>query len=175
VTSASLFYQIPYALSVAAAVRCGNLLGAQRPALARTTSRVVLAIAVIIAGFNSLLLVVFRHVWGRMFSSEEDVIAIVAGVLPLVALFQLTDGLSGATGGLLRGAGKAPLGAIINHTSYYVIGLPKLGLQGLWWGLTAALTWTAILTSTVVWRMNWEEESEKARIRMGVVKRDPEL
>lgn len=67
----------------------------------------------------------------------------VAGVLPLVALFQLTDGtlsclwlalrtvclypfeymltclvntlaLSGATGGLLRGAGKAPLGALIN-------------------------------------------------------------
>lgn len=32
---------------------------------------------------------------------------LVAGVLPLVALFQLTDGLSGATGGLLRGAGHA--------------------------------------------------------------------
>lgn len=65
--------------------------------------------------------------WGRLFSSEEDVIALVATVLPLVAAFQLTDGgscfgrarffrtdpffaptgLSGATGGLLRGAGKA--------------------------------------------------------------------
>ena len=30
--------------------------------------------------------------WGKLFSSEEEVISLVAGVLPLVAFFQLTDG-----------------------------------------------------------------------------------
>lgn len=115
------------------------------------------------------MLVLLRHRWGKLFSSEPDVISLVATVLPLVAAFQLTDGerriwleetlvtllqsvdrwpivtrspagLSGATGGLLRGAGRAPLGAIINLTSYYVISIPlglfltfrgpKLGLRG---------------------------------------------
>ncbi|KAK4705275.1 multidrug resistance protein, MATE family, partial [Phenoliferia sp. Uapishka_3] len=134
-TSASLFYQIPYALSVAGAVRVGN-----------------------------------------------DVIQLVAGVLPLVALFQLADGLSGAAGGLLRGAGRATLGALINLTSYYVVGLPlglilaflgpKLGLFGLWIGLTAALAFTAGLMTFYIWRMNWEHECELTRMRMGLVKRD---
>lgn len=134
VTSASLFYQIPYSLSVAGAVRVGSkfiplissparaksiiysqdLLGCQRPKQARTTSRVAMGIAVVVASVNSLLLVLFRNSWGRLFSSEDEVIGIVASILPLVALFQLTDGLSGATGGLLRGAGRAPLGALIN-------------------------------------------------------------
>ncbi|KAL8280344.1 hypothetical protein RQP46_007261 [Phenoliferia psychrophenolica] len=182
VTSASLFYQIPYALSVAGAVRVGNLLGAQRPNRARVASRVTMYIAVIVAGANSSALVLARHSWGKLFSSEDEVIQVVAGVLPLVALFQLTDGLSGAAGGLLRGAGRATLGALINLTSYYVVGLPigltlafvgpKLGLLGLWVGLTTALTFTAGLMTTFIWRMDWEAECELARKRMGLDKRE---
>ncbi|ORY74741.1 mate-domain-containing protein [Leucosporidium creatinivorum] len=183
-TSASLTYQVPYSLAVAAAVRAGNLLGAQRPKTARVTSRATLALAICVAGFNSIMLVLFRHKWGGLFSSEDDVIALVATVLPLVATFQLTDGLSGATGGLLRGAGKAPLGALINLTSYYVIGLPvglclaflgpKLGLRGLWLGLTLSLSWTAVLTTYVIWNLDWEAGAEEARVRMGGAKRDEE-
>ncbi|KAM0746448.1 MATE efflux family protein [Meredithblackwellia eburnea MCA 4105] len=183
-TSASLFYQIPYALSVAGAVRVGNLLGAQRPIRAQTASRVTMAIAAVVACINSIVLVLARHSWGGLFSSEPDVIAIVARVLPLVALFQLTDGLSGATGGVLRGAGRATLGALINLTSYYVIGLPfglcmaflgpKLGLVGLWLGLTIALTFTALLMCTFIWNLDWKVEAENTRIRMGIVKNDGE-
>lgn len=53
-----------------------------------------MGIAVVIASLNSLLLVLFRDSWGRLFSSEDEVIKIVASVLPLVALFQLTDSKS---------------------------------------------------------------------------------
>lgn len=183
-TSASLFYQVPYALSVAGAVRVGNLLGAQRPGLARTASRVTMALAIVIAGVNSILLLCLRYRWGRLFSSEPEVIAVVADVLPLVAAFQLVDGLSGATGGLLRGAGKSAWGALINLLAYYAFGIPigialafagpKLGLEGLWVGLTVALTGTGLITSWVIWYMNWEKASEQARVRAGVAKRDVE-
>lgn len=93
-------------------------------------------------------------------------------------------GLSGATGGLLRGAGKAPLGALINLISYYAAGIPiglvlafvgpKLGLMGLWTGLSIALSGTAVLTTWIVWTLDWHRASELARIRMGVAKRDVE-
>lgn len=87
-----------------------------------------MGIAVVVASVNSLLLVLFRNSWGRLFSSEEEVIGIVASILPLVALFQLADSLSGATGGLLRGAGRAPLGALINLSQYRFILPPTQGL-----------------------------------------------
>ncbi|BGP42920.1 ethionine resistance protein [Rhodotorula kratochvilovae] len=183
-TSASFFYQVQYALSVAAAVRIGNLLGAQKPHLARVASRVTIFLAIIVSGVNSILLILVRHRWGSLFSSEPVIIAMVAKVLPLVAAFQLWDGLSGAMGGVLRGAGKPTLGAIINTASYYVLGLPigifvafagpKLGLSGLWLGLTIALTFTGISSTWICWRIDWEGEAEQTRVRLGEAKRDAE-
>ncbi|BGP19486.1 hypothetical protein JCM10213_006306 [Rhodosporidiobolus nylandii] len=184
-TSASAFYQFQYALSVAAAVRVGNLLGAQKPHLARVASRVTIAAATFMSGVNSLLLILLRNKWGHLFSSEPEIITMVAAVLPLVAAFQLWDGLSGAMSGVLRGAGKPTLGAIINVSSYYIIGIPlglavtfgpiaHYGLNGLWLGLTAALTFTGVSSTYIVWRMDWEGEAEATRIRLGMAKRDAE-
>lgn len=179
-TSASVFYQVPYSLSVASAVRIGNLIGSQRPDLARTSSRVSLAIAAAASLANSLLLIIFRNSWGGLFTQDPDVIALVASVIPLVAFFQLTDGVSGATGGILRGGSKATVGAITNFIAYYLIGLPAgmylafahhWGLFGLWSGLSIALTVTAVTTTYIVWNMDWALQSERSRIRMGVDKR----
>lgn len=60
------------------------------------------------------MLVLLRNVWGHLFSSDKEIIVLVANVLPIVAAFQLCDGLSGAMGGVLRGAGKPTLGAIVS-------------------------------------------------------------
>ncbi|GAA6009666.1 hypothetical protein JCM10207_004147 [Rhodosporidiobolus poonsookiae] len=183
-TSASFFYQVQYALSVAAAVRIGNLLGAYKPHLARVASRCTIVLAAAISAVNSLLLILLRNVWGRLFSSEPEIIAMVARVLPLVAAFQLFDGLSGAMGGVLRGSGKPNLGAIINLGSYYIIGLPvgiaitfsgpRLGLNGLWLGLTLALMFTGFLSTYIVYKMDWEAEAEVTRKRLALAKRDEE-
>ena len=45
---------------------------------------------------------------------ETEVVKLVADILPLVALFQIADGLSGVTGGILRARGKQVLGALLN-------------------------------------------------------------
>ena len=50
------------------------------------------------------------------------VVSLVASILPLVALFQVFDGLAGVTGGILRAAGKQFTGAMLNLSAYYVIG-----------------------------------------------------
>lgn len=110
-TSASLLYQLPYGLSVAAAVRVGNLVGAGLPHTARLSTKVAMYMSVIIGLFNSSLLIFAKNSWGRLFSSDEEVVVIVAAVIPLVGLFQLTDGVSGAAAGILRGTGLAKQGA----------------------------------------------------------------
>ena len=41
-----------------------------------------------------------------MFNNDPQVVALVASILPLVALFQVFDGISAVTGGILRAQGK---------------------------------------------------------------------
>lgn len=72
-----------------------------------------IVIAVIASAVNSVLLILLRRSWGTLFTSEPEIINLVSDVLPLVSAFQLMDGLSGAMGGVLRGAGKPTLGAIV--------------------------------------------------------------
>jgi Na+-driven multidrug efflux pump len=69
------------------------------------------------------LLILLRESWARLFSSDEEVIRIVANVvrfyqnsgvivgagqlsqIPLVGMFQILDAVTGAATGILRGAG----------------------------------------------------------------------
>ena len=47
------------------------------------------------------------------------VVSLVASILPLVALFQVFDGLSAVTAGILRAVGKQFTGALLNLSAYY--------------------------------------------------------
>ncbi|POW15551.1 hypothetical protein PSTT_02111, partial [Puccinia striiformis] len=69
-------------------------------------------------------------------------------------------GLGSTLAGVIRGAGKPKVGALINSIGYYVVGLPvgifltfsqlQLGIRGLWLGMLMAVTWTAIASSYYV-------------------------
>ena len=80
---------------------------------------------------------------------------------------------------MLRALGLHTTGALINLTSYYIIGLPfgiwltfeprfGLGLRGLWLGLSIALGYASVLSSTLVWRANWTRAVERVRERLGL-------
>jgi len=106
------------------------------------------------------------QVFGLLFSDDRDVVLLVSKVMPLVASFQVADGLAGSCGGVLRGqgivnstsstdhrlivrsTGRQHLGALFNVIAYYVLALPmgitlafhsnlNYGLQGLWIGESA--------------------------------------
>ena len=83
-TTSSLLYQAPFATSAAASVRLGNLLGVGRPDLARLAARVTIGFGITLGFANSLLLVVNRRWWGRLFSSEAVIVDTVAEILPIV-------------------------------------------------------------------------------------------
>ena len=56
----------------------------------------------------------WRSSWGHLFNDDSDVVSLVAAILPLVALFQVFDGVSAVTAGVLRAEGKQFTGALIN-------------------------------------------------------------
>jgi MATE family multidrug resistance protein len=138
-----------------------------------------------------------KNHWGKLFNNDPEVISLVADILPYVAFFQvcgqmnpegpltmqLTDGLAGTTGSILRSLGLHSTGALINLTSYYIFGLPLglwlafsdhvnggkgLGLKGLWIGLSVALLYAATFSFLLVLRADWVRAVQRVRERLGL-------
>ena len=104
--------------------------------------------AICVGLFNLTLYSTLRYYLPLLFTADEEVIALCAAVLPVVAVMQVFDGLAAGANGLLRGIGKQAIGGPANIFSYYVVSLPLslamafgLGwkLEGLWTGVTIGL------------------------------------
>ncbi|KAF8736131.1 hypothetical protein AX14_000853 [Amanita brunnescens Koide BX004] len=173
--SASTTFQAPLSLGIATSVRIGNLLGefkARRAAAAANTS---LLMALMLAAFSSALYVIFRNRWAYMFNDDPEVVQLVGSILPLVALFQVFDANAAANAGILRARGKQVLGALLNLSAYYIIGIPlgiwlafswNLGLHGLWYGLTVSLVYCALWATYLCIRTDWHTEVKKVVERL---------
>lgn len=48
----------------------------------------------------------FRKKWAYLFNNDKNVVVLVAQILPLVAAFQVFDGIGGSTNGVLRATGR---------------------------------------------------------------------
>jgi MATE family multidrug resistance protein len=134
-------FQIPFPISVAASTRIANLIGATLAVPAKTAAKVAGVFAVGVGIFNLLLLSLLRDYIPRLFTPDEEVIGLVAALLPLCAAFQLFDALACACNGILRGLGRQEVGGYVGLFAYYVVGLPisfgtgfgaGWGLYGLW-------------------------------------------
>ena len=105
----------------------------------------------------------------------------MAHILPVVALFQVFDGVAAVTGGILRARGRQVTGALLNLSAYYIIGIPlglaltfpswpfanvALGLLGLWLGLTVSLIYCAVLGAWICLRTDWIKEVVKVKERL---------
>ncbi|KAH8918334.1 multidrug/Oligosaccharidyl-lipid/Polysaccharide flippase [Atractiella rhizophila] len=183
ITTAAFIYQLSAALGSAAAVRIGNCMGAGFGNMARSTSRIVILLAAGASAINSVWMFLLRNKWGYLFTGDLPVIELVGSILPLVAAFQLADGVTGACMGVLRGIGRQNIGAAINFVAYYVVGLPlafyfafsslQMGLIGLWTGCTVALFGTMILSVYFIERADWEKEVRRAQENLAIGKTNP--
>ncbi|KAJ6501268.1 MATE efflux family protein [Mycena vulgaris] len=174
-SSASTTYQAPFALSVATSVRIGNLLGELNSARAKVAANTGILMALVLSMVFSAMFMVFRHSWAYLFNDDPVVVDLVASILPLVALFQVFDGTSAVTGGILRAKGKQMTGALLNLSAYYIIGIPfgawlafnlDYGLHGLWIGLTVSLVYCAVFGTLLCVRTDWDHEVRKVLARI---------
>ncbi|KAL8930956.1 MAG: hypothetical protein Q9208_000057 [Pyrenodesmia sp. 3 TL-2023] len=173
-TISSLTFQIPFPISIAASTRVANLIGASLPNAARKSAMVAFVTSAGVGILNVVMLSSLRGHIPRLFTSEGDVIELVANVLPLCAAFQLFDALCCCCNGILRGLGRQEIGGWVQLFCYYVVAMPLsfgtafgLGweLYGLWTGVAVALGLVAAIEGGFLWRARWEKSVEDAERR----------
>jgi MATE family, multidrug efflux pump len=145
---AAATFMVPFGISSAAAVRVGHAVGRGDPRGAMHAGWTAIAIGV---GFMAAAAAVFFAAPGvliRAFTADASVVRIGVALLFVAAVFQLFDGLQGVTTGALRGLGDTRTAMLWNLGGHWIIGLPlgyllcfhwRMGVVGLWWGLSAGL------------------------------------
>ncbi|KAI1470683.1 MATE efflux family protein [Daldinia caldariorum] len=174
ITLTSTTFNIPFPVSIAASTRVANLIGARLVNAAKTSAKVAFGAGCIIGLFNLSLLAGLRYQLPLLFTRDEEVIAIVARVMPLVAVMQVFDGLAAVAHGLLRGIGKQSFGGYANLSIYYLLALPisfatafalDWKLIGLWLGTTIGLALVAAVEFWYTCVSDWEQSARDAENR----------
>ncbi|KAF8909267.1 MOP flippase [Gymnopilus junonius] len=171
-TTDQILNTLPFGIGIAASTRVGNLIGARSPSGAKIAAHTSALLSVVVGSAVMSVLLASKDIYGFLFSDDADVANLVGKVMPLVASFQVADGLAGSCGGVLRGQGRQHLGAIFNIIAYYILALPMgitmafkydLGLQGLWIGQVIALFLVGLGEYCVVWLgTDWDKEVQKS-------------
>lgn len=173
-TLTSITFQIPFPLSIAGSTRVANLIGATLADAAKVSTKVTFSAAVVVGLLNVTLLSTLKDYIPRLFTSDPEVVRIVAEILPLCAAFQLFDALAAACNGILRGLGRQEFGGYVQIFCYYVFALPlSFGLAfgkhwdlwGLWTGVALALGLVALIEFIYLSRTDWQRSVEEARAR----------
>ncbi|XP_057631324.1 multidrug and toxin extrusion protein 1 [Chionomys nivalis] len=170
---AIIVYMIPAGFSVAANVRVGNALGAGNIEQAKKSSAVSLIVTELFAVTFCVLMIGCKDLVGYIFTTDRDIVALVAQVVPIYAVSHLFESLACTCGGVLRGTGNQKVGAIVNAIGYYVIGLPigialmfaaKLGVIGLWSGITICTVCQVVCFLAFIARLNWKLACQQAQV-----------
>ncbi|KAJ1961961.1 ethionine resistance protein [Dipsacomyces acuminosporus] len=168
INTCSMTFQIPAGLGIAITNRVGNLLGQARARRSWVSANTGLSLGAVCGALSSIFCLVVASWWGRIYSSDPDVIANVALIMPICSIFQLADAMNGVSGGVLRSIGRQSAGAWINFPSYYLVGFPlglyltygapEMGVVGLWIGLCVAVIIAAIGQTYICLVANYTEE-----------------
>lgn len=176
--TAGFFFMTPLGMNVALTTVVGNSLGEGRPILAYRFVKLGLAVAsVVILAQNLVICIGIPRQWVTVFTQDEDVVNMAAGVLPWFTLFAIPDNVQGVLQGALKGMGRQKLGAAINVFCMPVMTLPmawlfgitlKHGITGVWLGMATGMVAVTIAFGVYIGCIaDWKRESELAIERTG--------
>jgi len=150
---ASFTFSITLGIGAATSVRVGHAIGAGDRALARRRGILGIQLGLAVMSCAAAVFVLAPAALAGMFTDQPTIVAAAVPLLQIAALFQLSDGTQAIAAGALRGIGDTRAVFVGNVIGHYGIGLSislalgfgaGLGAPGLWWGLSAGLTATAL-------------------------------
>lgn len=154
ITLASATFTVTLGLGTATGVRVGQAVGRGDTPGARKAGFLALAVGAGFMATTAILFLLFPGVLARILTNKPDIIAAAIPLVKIAGVFQLSDGAQVVAAGALRGAGDTRTAQRANFIGHYLVGLPiavglgfgaGLGGPGLWWGLSAGLTFVAIV------------------------------
>ncbi|KAF8643971.1 hypothetical protein HU200_066610 [Digitaria exilis] len=163
-------------LSVSASVRVSNELGAGDAAMARRAARVSVAGGALAGVAGGLAMLAARRPWARLYTRSPEVRDGAARAMRVMALLELLNFPLNVCGGIVRGTARPLLGMYAVVAGFYVVALPvgvalgfkaRLGLEGLLAGFLVGAAASLAVLLTVILRMDWEAEADKATRRAG--------
>ncbi|KAK1606004.1 hypothetical protein QYE76_029677 [Lolium multiflorum] len=174
-STADCLYMIPSGLGAAISTRVSNELGTARPRAARLAVRVAMFFAISEGLVMAMILISVRHVWGHVYSDQEEVVTYVAKMVLLIAVSSLLDGIQSILSGVARGCGWQKIGACINLGAFYIVGIPAaylfafglhIGGMGLWMGIICGILVQDLLLLAITLCTDWEKEATKVKDRV---------
>ncbi len=162
---ASMTFMIAVGLGVTATIRVGNQVGLKRYRELRRIGFSIFLLVFLIEAVFAIIFIVFKDIFPVFYIDNAEVIALASQLLVVAALFQLSDGMQVVILGALRGLQDVKVPTVICFISYWIIGFPvsyffgqpeQLGSMGIWMGLLAGLTSSALL---LYFRFNYLSKS----------------
>ena len=144
-------------------IRIGSQKGLKNFKELRRIAFSIFLLTIFIEFIFALLFLIFHKELPKLYLDQNDllneldnfeVIAIAAKLLLVAAIFQISDGVQVVVLGALRGLQDVKIPTFITFIAYWMIGLPicyflgkeeVLGSVGIWIGLLAGLTSSAIM------------------------------
>ncbi|APG60147.1 MATE family efflux transporter [Christiangramia salexigens] len=151
---ASMTFMIAVGLGVTATIRVGNQVGLKRFRELRRIGFSIFLLVFLIEAVFAILFILLKDILPVFYIDNAEVIGLAAQLLIVAALFQLSDGIQVVILGALRGLQDVKIPTVICFISYWIIGFPvsyyygqpeQLGSMGIWFGLLAGLTSSALL------------------------------
>lgn len=150
----SMTFMIAVGLGVTATIRVGNQKGLKNFTELRRVSLSIFLQVLLIECVFAIAFITFKNVLPQIYIDNEAVVNTAASLLLIAGLFQLSDGFQVVVLGALRGLQDVKVPTYITFVAYWIVGFPicyvlgkvyDYGSQGIWIGLLAGLTVSAIL------------------------------
>ncbi len=151
---ASTFYMMASGIAFAGGIRVGDGRGLKSIDHIRTSGNVAVGLVTAFMTLTMLSMIFFDKQFISLYLNDQEVTQIATKLLFIAAVFQLSDGLQVVALGNLRGLSDITIPTVITFVAYWVIALPMgyilafplhFGAAGVWYGLLAGLTASAIL------------------------------
>jgi MATE family multidrug resistance protein len=146
---AALTFMVPLGVGDAASVLVGRGVGRGSASETRGAAGAALACGVVFMSLTGIAFLNLPEALSRLYTTNAQVIAVAATLIPIAGVFQIFDGLQVVASGILRGLGDTRAPMLANFLGYWTLGIPlsvylgfvlRWGPSGLWWGLVLGLT-----------------------------------
>lgn len=158
---ASFFFMVPLGLAMAITVRVGNAVGRGDAEGVRYAGFCGIALTLLTQTVSAAVMLGFPHFIATLYTRDAAVIALATQLIVLAGVFQFPDGIQVASNGALRGLKDTRVPMALTLFAYWIVGMPAgwwlafrggLGARGMWMGLVAGLSVSAVLLFVRFWR-----------------------